>query len=350
MKSPANYNELIEKYLNGSLVGQDLVDFEKEMAENEFLFDAVEGYQSTSASVSDLDSVKKKIVANPNKKIINLLIYSGIAASITIALFYIFQSNIKSGLYTIRSQKDNTTLISSNHDTTNVNDTNIIDINPDIKSYTAELIQVPKNVIVPESIAPLHINKNIKIENNNDINFAGYYKYKSNHLYSYINDYKVIDYRYDKRQNRKNSAIPSNIIEFEQENDYAVQRTEITYLAFLEQAIDKFSQKKYYDAVEDFNIILDQYPDDANALYYKALCFYETNDNNKSINLFNKALEQDINTFHEESMWYKGLILKEEQQYAAAEKVLEEIVNEQGYYGVQAKKELDELYKIYLNE
>lgn len=350
MKTSANINEKIDNYLKGKLTGQELKDFEMEISENEFLADAIEGYKLTVASISDLESVHNKIVRKSKNRPISFLIYSGIAACIILFTAYIFQSNNKSRLYSDRDQKDNSTLISNNIDTTITNDTVINKIEPEIKSYTAELIPIPKNVIVPESIAPLHINKNIVIENKSNLTMSGYYKYNSNHLYSYINNYKVIDYRFDKRTNRKNNSIPSNVIEFNHDYDNIIQRAEMTYIAFLEQALDKFSQKKYYDAVDDFNTILDQYPDDINALYYKALCYYETNDNNKSIYCLNETMRNGINTFYEESMWYKGLILKEDKQFAAAEKVLEEIVNEKGYYGVQAKKELDELYKLYINE
>ena len=41
-----NYNEQLLKYLDGKLVGNELHEFEKQMAENNFVNDAVEGLES----------------------------------------------------------------------------------------------------------------------------------------------------------------------------------------------------------------------------------------------------------------------------------------------------------------
>ena len=220
------------------------------------------------------------------------------------------------------------------------------------KTYISELKLVPEKVIVPESIPPLHINKNIEFEhttNNNSIVHS--YAFKSNHYYTYIENYKIVDYRYDNRVNPKAIEIPSNFNFLElSTNNLPENKSCYTYNDFLTEALVNIGHKNYSTAIEYFDIILSQYPNDVNACYYKALCLFETNQNQKSLEYLELTLSNRINTFHEESKWYKSLIFKEEKQYAATEKVLLEIINDNGYYGVQARKELDELYKYYLNE
>ncbi len=352
MKTPENYTEKISKYLNGSMHGAELQEFQKEIAENEFLADAIDGYNSNSATPSDLNNIKSRIIPQPKKnRILIGLVYSGIAATLILLALVIIEFPFDKMQNTGKSISQTIIQFPDVVDTTqNIDSTgnNLIFI-PEEKSMTAELRPLPQKVIIPESIAPLHYNKIIKIDNDiSDINMSGYYRYSSNHMYSYIGNFKVIDYRYDKRINIKNRDIPSNFIDFGNDQDLTASNTEYTYVSFLEQALEKINKKNYDGAIDDCNIILDQYPNDLNAVFYKALCLYELNNNNNSIDYFDIALSSKINTFHEESKWYKGLILKEEKQFAAAEKVLEEIVNEQGYYGVQAKKELDELYKLYM--
>ncbi len=354
MKAPENYSDKINKYLNGSLHGTELQEFQKEIASNAFLADAIDGYKTTAAFPDDLNLIKSRIIPKQkNNRFLHGIIYTGIAATITLIALILIDTPFENKINYGSSVSQTIIQFPEISDTIQNIDTskNIIIINQPEKSIIAEIRALPNKVIIPESIAPLNYTKVIQIENNtSDINLIGYYRYSSNHMYSYIGNYKVIDYRYDKRMNRKNMNIPSNFIDINIPDKLSDIRTELTYVAFLEQALDKINRKNYNGAIEDFNTILDQYPNDLNAVFYKGLCLYQTNSNNTSINYFDIALSSKINTFHEESKWYKGLILKEEKQYAAAEKVLEEIVNEQGYYGVQAKKELDELYKIYLNE
>lgn len=354
MKTPGNYNDKISKYLNGSMHGEELQEFQKEIASDEFLADAIEGYKTTAAFPDDLNMIKHRIIpGNKKNRFLQGLIYTGIAASLTLLAIVFLNSPFDKRYNTGNSLSQTIIQFPEINDTTQNADSseNIMIINNTEKSITAELKSLPDKMIIPESITPLNYTKSIRIENATaDINLKGYYRYSSNHLYSYIGNYKVIDYSYDKRINKKNMNIPSNFTNISISDNFSEQKLELTYVDFLGQALDKINKKNYNGAIEDFNTILDQYPNDLNAVFYKALCLYEINSNQNSINYFDIALSSKINTFHEESKWYKGLILKEEKQYAAAEKVLEEIVNEQGYYGVQAKKELDELYKIYIDE
>lgn len=355
MNNQYKINDDIKRYLNGEMSGAELLEFEKQIADDEFLADAIDGFKSTGASLGDVDILKQKLFP-PKKKSIGwkAIIYTGIAASLALmVLYYISQIN--------KSVFDNGTQLSRMiykpvlpNDSITVVDTFKNDIRvvvPEKNTLTAELRQFPQKVEVPESIVPLHVNKTVKpINLNNNYDLGDYYRYRSNHLYTYIGSFKVVDYRYEKRIKNGLPEIPSNFNNFNFDNGLPVTNEEITYTAFLEQALSKTKAGNYYEAIDDFNLILEQFPNDQNAIFYKAFCMYELNSNDVALKEFDKVLDGRINTFHEESMWYKGLIYKEERQYAAAEKVLEEIVNDNGYYGVQAKKELDELYKLYLNE
>lgn len=355
MKTHDIYNENLKRYLNGEMTGAELIDFENQIANDDFLAEAVEGYKKTAANPSDLEELKQNLFQK--KKTVSLskaLLYSGIAAAVSIiAIFFI--SEIKSTSINKGNQASQTISISKiPHDSNIWIDTTRNDIQlfiPKKSTMTGELRPLPKKVIVPESIAPLNLNKNIKImPNYNNLNIGDYYRYRSNHLYTYIGNYKVVDYRYEKRTKAGLPDVPSHFQSFEFKNGLPISSKEISYVEFLEQALNKTKSGKYDDAIDDFDLILEQYPSDVNAVFYKAYCLYELNNNNSAIKYFDIALAGTINTFQEESMWYKGLIYKGEKQYVAAEKVLKEIINDNGYYGVQAKKELDELYRIYINE
>lgn len=349
----------IKKYLEGKMSNIELIEFEQLLSEDEFLKDAVEGYKKSKTSPEDLEFISQKFVSKSNsKRLLYIFVYSGIAAAILIVFMFIYYPLNK-------IPKSDTKMISK--DTINRIDTYInddfainssLEENPDTlketKTYITEIIPVSKEPLnVSESIAPLFRSRPLIIENTtpkNDI--SEYYRFRSNHRYAYIGDFKVVDYGFVKREGKKNLFIESNKNrdDFELSNYETDEVEKLTYNSFLEQSLVKIKTKKYFEAIDNLNIILENYPDDENAMFYKGFCYYEVNRNKQSMRYFDVVLKSKINTFHEEAKWYKGLILKREKEYAVAQKILEEIVNDNGYYGVQAKKELDDLYKLYDNE
>jgi hypothetical protein len=80
-------------------------------------------------------------------------------------------------------------------------------------------------------------------------------------------------------------------------------------------------------------------------MFYSAMCYYELNQNTNALTILNQVSTQRVNTFKEEADWYRSLIYTEEQQFAQAESLLNEIVTHKGYYGAQAQKTLDSFYK-----
>ncbi len=348
-----NINKKLSDYVNGNMSGEQEADFLHLAENNPFLLDAIEGFKQTNASPNDLIGIKKKIIKSNKKSFLNIVVAVSVAASLILFAFYIakdtswdLQHNPKRDL---QVQSSNIPLVAP-QDSIEKEDSVLV-IDNCIDSYTSEMRIVPHEFVVPESIAPLYTIRSITVENDMPDNELDYsYMYRSNHYYSYVGDFKIVDYRYDKRKNRNNLNIIEHGTSFTMNRNVLVPKTQMTYMDFLQAALDKYKSNAYVDAVSDFNIILEQFPKDANAIFYKALCFYELGENDKALYMFDKAISLSINTFHEEAMWYSGMIYKNKKQYAAAEQVLQEIVDDKGYYGVQAQKELDELYKTYINE
>jgi len=357
---------IITKYLQGKLNDSEVIEFEKAMLEDDFLRDAVEGYKKAGTSPIDLIQIDNKFIIQNKKKTKRLfgIIFSGIAATLIIiaTTIMITSRNHNFKELNVITQNINDSIIDIENDSVYVSqyitetskDPNISNLElGDIPIYTTELRPlISEPTSISENFEPLYTNKNLIIENTipkKDLN--KYYRFMSNSNYFYLDNYKVVDYRFLKRDIKTIIEIPSNRdIRENIDPNYIKETTEYYYVDFLEKALLKLSDKRYSEAIEDFNLILENYPDDQNAIFYKGICYYETNKNFQSLRFFETTLSSNINTFHEDAQWYKSLIYKREKQYEIAHKILEEIVNENGYYGVQAKKELDELYKHYLNE
>jgi len=266
-----NINSKLNRYLNKQMTDEELSAFEKDIADNDFLADALEGYKRSEASPEDLDIIKPEIITGEKVKLRTYLLWASLAAGITIIFVYFFllenKPLQKSGYSLSKSILD----LNINYDL--MDNTDSLMILPDQqnirKAYISELKTIPEKVIVPESIPPLHINKTIDFDYpTNNKSMINPYTFKSNHHYTYIANYKVVDYRYDKRVNTKIIEIPSNFNFYEiSSNNLADNESNFTYNDFLKDALIKIENKHYSEAIENFDIILSQYPNDANACY-----------------------------------------------------------------------------------
>jgi tetratricopeptide (TPR) repeat protein len=99
----------------------------------------------------------------------------------------------------------------------------------------------------------------------------------------------------------------------------------ISYLTFIDQSISAFDKSSYRLSEEKFSVILGQYPDDVNALFYGGLSSYQLGNYDQAIVWFNEILQQSISTFHEEAEFYLAMSHKASKGGFYAQKASEEI-------------------------
>lgn len=187
------------------------------------------------------------------------------------------------------------------------------------------------------SIQPLPIKKanSIPASNKRRVNLA---------KETYIQDFKVVDYRYYRSRpttNPNKEVLTGTSANSEISTDASVESdniVEIAYVNFLGKSLKYFSQNKFKDALSRFDLILETYPDDVNALFYSALCLYNLNQ----FNLCEKRLIELKNTkftnFDEEQEWYLLLTyysLHKDQQFI---ELKTQIVEAGGFYSKKAAK------------
>lgn len=161
---------------------------------------------------------------------------------------------------------------------------------------------------------------------------------------TYIQDFKVVDYRYYRSRpisnpnkdvltgTPANSEISTNTAE---ESDNII---EIAYVNFLAKSLKYFGQNKFKDALNRFELILETYPDDVNALFYSALCHYNLNQFNLCEKRLIELKNSKFTNFSEEQEWYLLLTyysLHKDQQFLELKK---QIVEAGGFYSKQASK------------
>ncbi len=170
-----------------------------------------------------------------------------------------------------------------------------------------------------------------------------------------MDTYKVVDYtdeyqeEYDKKNiNKVDTKSISAGFESKENKDVAEKQKdeltiEVTYKETLEKAIKLYKNKKYTQAIEQFDIILKEHPDEVNGLFYGGLSNYHLQRYTKAEGKLNSVLKNKETEFNEEANWYKALTLIALKKEDKAKTVLKGIIKTNGFYKVRAEEKLKTL-------
>ena len=112
------------------------------------------------------------------------------------------------------------------------------------------------------------------------------------------------------------------------------------YLDFMDGALYKFMRKDHRGCLEDLRFLLDQYPEDVNALFYAGLCSYDLGLYERARHFLHRSATHEIDTFEEESEFYHAMALEQLGDKAAAREAFEGIVARNGFYASRALERL----------
>lgn len=162
----------------------------------------------------------------------------------------------------------------------------------------------------------------------------------------HIRDYKLVDYRGLREEpfsvlKQDLTGLPAKYADEGQRADDLPQITAVPYVDYLEGAMVEFSQENFITAAKRFDKILKAYSDDANALFYGAMARYYSGKEKKAVSLFERALNGEFKTFHDEAEFYMARSLRESGKSDEARVVFERIVEGGGFYAEQAGRFLE---------
>lgn len=146
----------------------------------------------------------------------------------------------------------------------------------------------------------------------------------------FIKNFKVIDYRYYRKGERLTGATVA-------EDDLGEQELKIPYINILNKAIEDFAQQDYKLALLHFDEILETYPDDANALFYGAMCLYNLSEFNQAESRFLKLQSIPFANFSEEAEWYLLHVYQRTKKEAAFSSLRKTIIDQKGFYAQKAE-------------
>lgn len=121
------------------------------------------------------------------------------------------------------------------------------------------------------------------------------------------------------------------------ERDQArAQEKRMAYLTFLDEALEKFVRNDHKGCLEDLRFVLDQYPNDVNALFYAGLCAYNLGMNKPAEKFLQRAAQHTFPVFDEEAEWYHALALQRLGEDGPAQQAFERIARAKGFYAERA--------------
>ena len=164
-------------------------------------------------------------------------------------------------------------------------------------------------------------------------------------IYHLLN-YKVVDYRGQREESWEKRELLTGtnaaVSDSSEEPLIGQQYTQVAYVEYLEQTMERFAEERYSKAERGFKEILLHFPYDANGLFYGGLTAFYQGDYALAAERLNDSRDLAINTFREESEFYLALAWKEMGEVEQAETLLQEIIAKNGFYVERASEVLED--------
>ncbi len=338
----------IEKYVLNKMSTSEKNAFEKQMLEDDFLKEAVEGYQNQPEAINYFKT-------NLNKsKILNFNLYLilGIFAIMISFLFWQNNQNQKIAQTSISYQKqpssDQIEIIPVELETLTViskaeqiDQTRLVETQKHKKQF--DEVQTKKNkhndsitlIDLPDFDVDDSDQITIPIKTKKQI-FPTVYYYDLEVL-----DYRIFDNSRGSTINKKTYVQTGLSANFENENtqnkyDLVEREIQVPYIDYLKESMAYFSRDNYKKALQRFNVILEHYPNDFNALFYGGLSNYNLGRFQKALTNFNKLIEEPNQPFYEDALWYSAQINIKLNEVKKAKLNLEVLILESEYYRTDA--------------
>jgi hypothetical protein len=317
---------LFKKYLS-TIHQKEKHLIEKEFVHDDFVMDALEGYSQQTNTWDSFEAADKKFFQGQRNR--RLLVFvATLFVSLSLGWYLIPTSSKK---ITAKKQQESAQVqkIKIHH-------------KADIKKMTPA---APKERITPRQVI-LELKKSATtIVQNTEVleriqhmpaTQVEFNKQKERRLAIkmgrelYIQNFKVIDYRYYRSAERESRQQLS-------ENEFGEQELKIAYLNLLNKAIEDFAQQDYKLSLLHFDEILQTYPDDANALFYGAMCLYNLSEYSQAESRFLKLQRIPFANFGEEAEWYLLHVYQRTKKEAAFSSLRKTIIDQKGFYMQKAE-------------
>ena len=317
---------LFKKYLHTAHQKEKHL-IEKEFVQDDFVMDALEGYRQQTNAWSSFQAVDKKFFKSQRKR---KLIFFAATLFITLSLGWYLIPASANKIAAPKQRESAAELPIKIHQ------------KADIKKMTPAAPEeriTPKQVILDLKASATTIVQQAEVLERiqqKPAQHIEFNKQKEQRLALkigrelIIKNFKTIDYRYYRKDN--DGGQQSYI-----EDGLGEQTLKVPYINILNKAIVDFSKEDYKLALLHFDEILDSYPDDANALFYGAMCLYNLQEYGQAEGRFVKLQNIPFANFREEGNWYLLHVYQQTKKEAAFSSLRNSIIEEKGFYAQKAE-------------
>jgi hypothetical protein len=317
---------LFKKYLHTAHQKEKHL-IEKEFVQDDFVMDALEGYRQQTNAWSSFQAADKKFFKSQRKR---KLIFFAATLFITLSLGWYLIPASANKIAAPKQRESAAELPIKIHQ------------KADIKKMTPAAPEeriTPKQVILDLKASATTIVQQAEVLERiqqKPAQHIEFNKQKEQRLALkigrelIIKNFKTIDYRYYRKDN--DGGQQSYI-----EDGLGEQTLKVPYINILNKAIVDFSKEDYKLALLHFDEILHSYPDDANALFYGAMCLYNLQEYGQAEGRFLKLQNIPFANFREEGNWYLLHVYQQTKKEAAFSSLRNSIIEEKGFYAQKAE-------------
>jgi hypothetical protein len=158
----------------------------------------------------------------------------------------------------------------------------------------------------------------------------------------YLADFKVTDYRkirkIGKPKDLSLSGTPASEAFLNSESEtFKLENDSTFYLDFLRETLRGFKHEKYQAILPAWNTIIKQFPEDDNALFYRALTYFKLEQFDASTEDLHAVLANPMSNFDEEANWYLALNYYKLGKLKLCRTTLKSIIADASFYKEKAK-------------
>lgn len=207
-----------------------------------------------------------------------------------------------------------------------------------ISDVSSDKKSIPEREMM--TIERLVSSKNVKLES--EELKAEVLRYKNKYPAVFLGDFKATDYSkirtYQKDEALDLGGIPASVENQDHTSSFEKLKVDsVFYMAFLRDLLRGFGNKKYSLIITKLDEILQVYPEDDNALFYRGVSLYYLADHQKSVVTLQAVLSDPMSNFTQEAYWHLALNYVEQKEIAKAKELLQEIAQDNAFYAERAK-------------
>lgn len=312
---------------------------DKTIPDDPFMNEAIDGYNRHGILPKDLKAMSRRFKRWPS---FTLAVFSGLLVGLTVFLVSQSYAPLKKTMNkSFINKKEELNKTSTTQELPSLKTDHSLVTQPQTKPQL-EISHLPE--ISEDGLynQPVHLDY-LKIEHRPlEIDLASSAKRSNLGRAIYLHDLMVIDYKeqmgeWPPTSNTMLTGLPANLENPKTLSEIKNKEIPYPYEKVLDRALEDFSKSNYKKSLTKLNEILTVIPNDANALFYAALCQFHLQDFEDAENNLLKLNQNLYTNFQESLNFYLCLCYQKNGKTLEFQNLKDQIIIENGFYSQRTK-------------